>query len=82
MLYYYFIKNENANRIFVTLFRFNHYGLTKNKFSSDTVWTLSKRNRVSIRRCAKFVGHVLCRTIISHPDFTWSILEYFVPYTL
>ena len=29
----------------MTLFLFNHCGLTTNKFSMDTVWTLSKRNR-------------------------------------
>ena len=67
MLYYYFIKNKQANRIFVTLFRFNHYGLTANKFSMDIVWTLSKRNCYSIRCCAKLVGHVRCPTVILHP---------------
>ena len=52
----------------MTLFPFNHYGLTTNKFSSDIVRTLSKRNRVSVGRCAKFVGHVRCPTVISHPE--------------
>ena len=50
----------------MALFRFNHYGSTKNKFLSDIVLVLSKRNRFSIRRCAKFVGHVRCPTVISH----------------
>ena len=52
----------------MTLFRFNHYGLTANKFLTDIVRTLSKRNRFSIGHCAKFVSHVQCPTVISHPD--------------
>ena len=51
----------------MTLFRFDHYGLTANKFSSDIVRTLSKINRFSIGLCAKFVGHVRCPTVILHP---------------
>ena len=51
----------------MTLFQFNQYDLTRNKFSSDIVWTLSKRNRLSIGCCAKFVVHVRCPAIISHP---------------
>ena len=51
----------------MTLFRFNHCGLTTNKFSTDIVWTLSKTNRVSIALPAKFVEHVRCPTIILHP---------------
>ena len=51
----------------MTLFRFNHYGLTANKFSTDIVRTLSKRNRFSIGPCAEFVGHVRCPTVIWHP---------------
>ena len=54
MLYYYFIKKW-------------YYRLTTNKFSTDIVRTLSKRNRFFIGRCPKFVGHVRCPTIISHP---------------
>ena len=50
----------------MALFRFNHYGSTKNKFLWDIVLVLSKRNRFFIRRCAKFVGHVRCPTVISH----------------
>ena len=50
----------------MTLFRFKHYCLTTNKFSSGIVRTLSKRNRFSIGRWAKFVGHVRCPTIILH----------------
>ena len=53
----------------MTLFRFNHHGLTITKFSSDIVRILSKRNRFSIGRCAKFVGHVRCPTAISHPGY-------------
>ena len=60
-------ENEQANRIFVTLFRFNHYGLTTNTFSTDIVRTLSKKNRFSIGRCDKFVGHVRRSTVISYP---------------
>ena len=54
----------------MTLFRFNYYGLTKNKFSSDIAQVLSKRNRFSDRRCAKFVGHVRYPTVISHPEYS------------
>ena len=53
----------------MTLFRFNHYGLTTNKFSMDIVHTLSKRNHFSVGRYAKFVGHVQCPTVISHPGW-------------
>ena len=41
-----------------TLFRFNHYGLTTNEFSTGIARGLSKINRFSIGRSAKFVGHV------------------------
>ena len=51
----------------MALFRFNHYGLTTNKFSTDIVGTLRKRNGFSMGRCAKFVKHVRCPTVISHP---------------
>ena len=56
----------------MTLFRFNHYGLTTNNFSTDIVRTLSKRNHFSIVRCAKFVGNVGFPTVISHPDMFFS----------
>ena len=44
-------------------------GLTTKKFSADIVRPLSKRNRFSIGRCAKFVGHFrwIAITIIPHP---------------
>ena len=58
MLYFYFIKNESANRIFMTLFQFNHYGLTTNNCSTDIIRTLSKTNHFSIGRCAKFFRHI------------------------
>ena len=60
----------------MTLFRFNHYGLTKNKFSSDIVLALSKRNRFSIGHCAKFVGHARCPTAISHPEGGYKLNRY------
>ena len=75
MLYCYFMKNEYVNRILVTLFRFNHYGLTTNKFSTNIVRTLSKRNCFSVKRCAKFVGHIRCPTIISHPGRTVLLVQ-------
>ena len=59
----------------MTLFRFNYYGLTTNKFSTDIVRTLSKRNRFSIELCDKFVAHVRCPTIISHPAFHLIALQ-------
>ena len=58
----------NMQKEFSWLFRFNHYGLTTNKFSMDIIQTLSKRNCFSTGRCAKFVGFVLCQTVISHPE--------------
>ena len=33
----------------------------------NTVWTLSKRNCISIGHCAKFYRHVQCPTVIWHP---------------
>ena len=75
MLHCYFMKNEYVNRILMTQFRFNHYGLTTNKFSTNIVRTLSKRNSFSIRRCAKFVGHVRCPTIILHPGRTAFLVQ-------
>ena len=51
----------------MTLFRFNLYGLTTNKFSTDIVQKLSKRNRFSIGHCAKFVRHLQCLTVSLHP---------------
>ena len=60
----------------MTLFQFNHYGLTENKFSSDIVRVLSKRNRFSIGRCAKFVGHIQCLNIISQPAIECFSLIY------
>ena len=62
MLYYYFIKNEQANRTFVTLFWLNHYGLN----TINCQRTLS-RHRFSIGRRAKLAGHVQFPTVISHP---------------
>ena len=54
----------------MTLFWFNHYGLTTNKCSSSRiVRTLSKRNHFSIVHCAKFVGYVQCPTVILHPEY-------------
>ena len=52
---------------FSWLFRFNHYGLTTNKISTDIVQTLSKINHFSVGRCAKFLGHVRCPTVILRP---------------
>ena len=46
----------------VTLFRFNHHSLTANKFLD-----IKQKNCFSVKRCAKFVGHVQCPTVISHP---------------
>ena len=60
-------KNEEASRIFVTLFRFDRYGLATNKFSMDIVQTLSKKHHFSIGRSAKLAEHVQFLTIISHP---------------
>ena len=68
------MNKRNIN--FVTLFRFNHYGLTTNKFSSEIVRTLSKRNQFSIGRCAKFVGHVRCPTVNSHPEGKSQLKEW------
>ena len=49
----------------MTLFRFHHYGLATNKFLTGIVQALSKRNRFSIGRCTKFVGHVRWPNVIS-----------------
>ena len=49
----------------MTLFRFDHYGLTTNNFSMDIVQRLSERNRFSIGYSAKFVGNVRCPTVHS-----------------
>ena len=46
----------------VTLFQYNHHSLTTNKFLD-----IKQKNCFSIKRCAKFVGHVQCPTVISHP---------------
>ena len=62
MLYYYFKWISERNFC-------NSFGLATNKFSTDIVWTLSKRNCFSIGRCAKFVGHARCQTVISHHAF-------------
>ena len=61
MLYYYF-QSKNV-------FSWLSFDLTTNKFSTDIVRPLSKRNRFSIGGCAKFVGHVRCPTVTSHPDY-------------
>ena len=65
MLCHYFEKNKYANRIFMPVFQFNQYGLTTKKFSTEIVWTLSKRNCFSIGRCAKYLR---CLTVTSHPE--------------
>ena len=52
----------------MTLFWFNHYGLTATKFSMDIVWTLGKRNCFSTGCCAKFFRHARCLTVILHPE--------------
>ena len=63
----------------MTLLWFNHYGLTTNKFSMDIARTLSKRNRFSMGRCAKFVGHVRCPTVICPLPLVFEILKFQKP---
>ena len=54
----------NKQRIFVTFFRVNHYGLITNKFSTDIVRTLSKRNRFSIGRTIQNIQYRILAFIV------------------
>ena len=56
-----------------SLLRFNHYGLITNKYSTEIVQILSKRNHFSIERNAKFVRYVRCLTVISRPGLKKQI---------